>query len=173
MGTQVIYLKEQVNNAVFDRNKQVIPFHEIGSDFGGIKLDSERDAALIEDIEKAIAEHRGGVYKSSEAEYEKKKQEPIWRPSVSASDPLRVFSPPRQPQTVPDAPVAVGKPAAPPAPATVPNPAMAIAQELSRTPLSAPVEQDAANTEMANLLKQPVAKPRMGRATQAKVAETA
>jgi hypothetical protein len=50
---------------------------------------------------------------------------------------------------------------------------MAIAQELSRTPLSAPVEQDAANTEMANLLKQPVAKPRMGRATQAKVAETA
>lgn len=95
MGKQIIYLKEQFSIALFDRNNAPIPFHEVGDDIGGIKLDSERDKERIEDIEKAIGEHRGGVYLATEEQYNDLKKKPIWRPSNPTSEPLAVFRPNR------------------------------------------------------------------------------
>lgn len=172
MGEQVIYLKEQLGNAVLDRNGKVIPFHALGGDYGGIKLDSDRDKDMIADIETAIKEHRGGIYKSNDAEYEKKKEIPRWQPSVSQSDQqLRVFSPPRQRPAVPVAPAAEGKPSAQPAASGV-RPAPIPFGDLVAQQLTQPVAKEAGSSGVVqapvDAEKSAAPKPRMGRASQAK-----
>jgi len=169
MGTQKIYLKEQIGNAVFDRHNVVIPFHEVGSDIGGIKLDSERDAEKIEDIEKHIKNRVGGIWASNEAEYEGKKKVPLWRQSMPQSDLLQVFQPRRQPQppVAGDAVAAAKADAVPPAPSgkrSAPIPfGDAIAELLTKPTKGVPADTEAPPAVSP--------KTRIGRASQGKTPE--
>lgn len=165
MGTQKIYLKEQIWNAVFDRHGIVIPFHEIGGDIGGIKLDSERDAEKIADIEDHIKSRTGGIWASTEAEYEGKKKVPLWRQSAPHSDLLQVFRPQRQPPEAGDTAVTVKADVVPPAPSgqrAAPIPiADSIAELLTKPTVGVPADSE----------PPPAISPktRIGRASQSKV----
>jgi hypothetical protein len=119
MGEQKIYLKELANNAVYDSKGRVIPFHQVGDDIGGIKLDTERDAEMISEIEKHIKAKTGGIYAATEGQYADVSKKPVFVQSQPQSEPLRVFSnnkvQPTAPQAV-DAAAANQPPAIPPKP---------------------------------------------------------
>ncbi len=167
--SQVIYLKEQIGNAVFDRKGSVIPFHEVGGDFGGIKLDTERDAETIEDIEGHIKNRTGGIWKANEAEYLKKKTLPLWKQSMPQSEPIRAFKPRTSP-VVGDA-AAVDKPAQPAPGPYPPAPPISplMGQMLTQPGLSVPGKQEGG--EPAQVPAAPAVKPRMGRRRPAEKTE--
>ena len=101
---QVIYLKEQFGNAVFYKPgnngepAKPVPFHEVGDDIGGIKLDDAlpENQPLIDALNQMITDRVGGVYLATEAQYDALKKKPVWRPSNPASEPLKVFQPNRR-----------------------------------------------------------------------------
>ena len=117
-----IYLKELVNNPVLDRNGRKIPFEVLGGDFGGLTVDDASNPQLVEDLDKMVKKRAGGVMVSTEAELAEKKSLPVYKPSVSLSDPLTVFQPqrptPLNPRPNPNEPAAVAEFV----PSTVPTP---------------------------------------------------
>lgn len=159
--SQVIYLKEGVGNVVFTRDHKPIPFHEVGSDIGGIKLDTERDSEMIDELNELIKQKSGGVWLSNDAEYDSKKKLPVWRPSNPVSEPLKVFQPNRL-KPVSDRPedvAAAAEPSIRPGPTLSP----ALAQDLTKPgkPALPPAESGEAppSAPPVNL------KPRVGRAS--------
>ncbi len=92
------YFKEILSNA-YIVNGAKVPFESIGNNRGAIVLDDANpaNAALIKALDEASAQHRGGVVKTSEAEWLKKKREAALAPSTPLkrkfpqNEPLRVM----------------------------------------------------------------------------------
>jgi hypothetical protein len=167
--SQLIFLKEQANSPIYykpDGDKgpdKMIPFHEVGDDIGGIKLDDEReqDKPIIDALNECIREHRGGVYLATEGQYSDVLKKPIFKPSNPVSEPLKVFRPNRL-QPVSDRPEDVAAVAEPVRPIPSINPRLA--QELTKpggVPALPPAESGAEppSAPPVNL------KPRIGKAT--------
>jgi hypothetical protein len=168
---QLIFLKEQIGSAIYYKPNgpsgpdKLIPFHEVGDDIGGIKLESDRaeDQPVIERLQECITTRTGGVWLSNDAEYNSKKKQPIWRPSNPVSEPLKVFRPNRL-QSVSDRPEDVAAVAEPVRPPPSLNPRLA--QDLTKPgkpaiPALPPAEsgQEPPPAVPVNL------KPRVGKAT--------
>lgn len=75
------FLKELVNNLVHCANGvDHIPFVHGADDMGHLELDTEKDAAMIKEIEPCIKARRGGIYEVQEDAYEaEKKKQPFSR----------------------------------------------------------------------------------------------
>jgi hypothetical protein len=173
--SQVIYLKEQIGSALFYKvgeEPKVIPFHEVGSDIGGIKLDTEveTDKPIIDALNQCIKDRVGGVWLSSDAEYEAKKKLAPWRPSNPVSEPLKVFRP-QHPKPVTDRPedvaAANGEAFVQSRPGPTVNPALAQSLTAPGAPAGPSPAESGAEPPSA---PPKIAKPRVGKASQVRKA---
>lgn len=82
-----IYFHKTIWNNKFICGGRPAPFEQLAQNEGVLAIDDSNPAnkEMIEGLEKAAREHRGGVTKITEEEYQKKKQLQPYDPSANAS----------------------------------------------------------------------------------------
>ena len=93
--SKVYYAKELVGNRVLTSTGVGIPFERLSGNRGVIELDTEKDAAMIAEVDRVVG--RFGVYKISAEEYLQKKTRFPFNQSETKSQPeIRTMPRPNQ-----------------------------------------------------------------------------
>jgi hypothetical protein len=91
------FKKVAITTTVFDRKNQPIKFEITPSGIGVIKLDDEKDAELIEDLNAKADARQGGIVRISAEIYEAEKKKTSSRPlrrQLGILNQIRVSKPP-------------------------------------------------------------------------------